>query len=514
MRLSFRILVCLVALLDSGASRVWAQLSTATINGNVRDASGAAISGASIELTSTGTGVARRTTSNESGAYTFLGIQPGSYTLQASATGMAPQRLSPFTLQVNQTATLDFDLKPGDVTQSVTVSGSVVEVQSSTAELGSVVAQKAVADLPLNGRNFSQLLALTPGVSPVSVSQNASGPLRSVGTVVMPSVNGQTGRSNIFLLDGVVNFGANQNYYIVTPIIETIQEFKVQAHNDLAEFGGALGGVVNVVTKAGTNELHGSGWWFIRNDAFDARSFFQPAVTPFRWNQYGCSVGGPVTIPKLYDGKNRTFFLLGYHGYKLRRPNQAFYRVPTPANLTGDLSDWPRQIFNPLTTRPDPGRPGAFVRDPFPGNQIPVSLLDPGALLYARSTLPTPIVTGVADRNAQDGTPFSQNQEEYHARVDHTFRERDLAWFRWSGRLSSVKSSAGRPSLPTNNPTSRRNMGAAWVHTFSAATVLQVQFGHSRQFDETITRFRGLPDNFIGSAGFSDAIARNYELTR
>jgi hypothetical protein len=104
-----------------------------------------------------------------------------------------------------------------------------------------VVSQKAVADLPLNGRNFSQLLALTPGVSPVSVSQNATGPLRSVGTVVMPSVNGQTGRSNIFLLDGVVNFGANQNYYIVTPIVETIQEFKVQAHNDLAEFGGGLG---------------------------------------------------------------------------------------------------------------------------------------------------------------------------------------------------------------------------------------------------------------------------------
>ena len=514
MNVSFQKIFIALAVQLLLAPKLPAQLSTATVSGSVRDASGASIPGASIELTNTGTGIARQTASNDSGIYTFLGIQPGSYTLQASATGMAPQRLSAFTLQVNQTATLDFDLKPGDVTQSVTVSGSAAEVQSSTAELGTVVSQKAVADLPLNGRNFSQLLALTPGVSPVSVSQNATGPLRSVGTVVMPSVNGQTGRSNIFLLDGVVNFGANQNYYIVTPIVETIQEFKVQAHNDQAEFGGGLGGVVNVVTKAGTNELHGSGWWFVRNDAFDARSFFQPAVTPFRWNQYGGSVGGPVTIPKLYSGKNRTFFLLGYQGYKLRRPNQSFFRVPTAANLNGDLSDWPRQIFNPLTTRQDPARPGTFLRDPFPGNRIPATMLDAGALLYARTTLPTPIATGVADRNAQDDTPFSQNQEEYHARVDHTFSERDLAWFRWSGRLSSVSTSAGRPTLPTNNPTSSRNIGAAWVHTFNAATVLQLQFGHSRQFDEIITRFRGLPDNFVASAGFSEALARNYELTR
>jgi hypothetical protein len=303
-----------------------AQLSTGSVTGTVRDSSGASVAGANVTLENTDTRVARKAVTNEIGLYKFIGLQPGQYTLEAASPGFATRRLVPFTLVVNQTASLDFELVPGDISQTVTVAASAVEVQSATAELGTAVAERSVQDLPLNGANFSQLLILAPGVSPVSVAQNSTGPLRSVGTVVMPSVNGQTGRSNLFLLDGVVNFGANQNYYIVTPIVEAIQEFKVQSHNDLAEFGGALGGIVNVVTKAGTNQLHGGAWWSIRNDAFDARDFFQPRVTPFRWNQYGAALGGPVVAPRLYNGRSRTFFFVAWQGYRLRRPTQSYYK--------------------------------------------------------------------------------------------------------------------------------------------------------------------------------------------
>ena len=213
-------------------------------------------------------------------------------------------------------------------------------------------------DLPLNGRNFTQLLALTPGAAPVSVAQNAGGfATAAIGEFVFPSINGQTNRSNFWMIDGVINQGLMVSTPAVNPVIDAIQEFKVQSHNDQAEFGGAMGGIVNVVTKSGTNSVHGTTWYYGRNDAFDARNTFQPRVTPFKQHQYGGSGGGPIL-------KNRTFFYGSYQGFRYRRPDQRFFRVPTSANLNGDLSDEVRQVFDPFSTVPDPGNPGAFMRTP------------------------------------------------------------------------------------------------------------------------------------------------------
>src|SRR5579872_2797186 len=345
-----------------------AQVSTASITGTVRDATGGAVPEAAIILRNPSTGVDRTTSSNTSGNYAFLSVSPGTYTLRSEKAGFATSAIQPFTLAVNQTATFDFTLTVGAVQQAVTVQAVGSAVEASTAELGSVVTNEQVVDLPLNGRNFTQLLTLNPGTSPVSVSQNSSGwtSPSAVGSFTFPAINGATNRSNFFMLDGITNAETMTNTYVIPPIIDTIQEFKVISHVDQAEYGGVTGGYVNVVTKSGTNELHGSAWEFLRNDQLDARNFFQPSVTPLRWNQFGASAGGPVILPKLYNGRNKTFFFLGYQGFRLRQPANSYFRVPTSANLNGDFSDWSSQIYNPFSTRADPNNPGQYIRDPYP----------------------------------------------------------------------------------------------------------------------------------------------------
>ena len=270
-----------------GSVAAYAQISTATVTGIIRDSSGGVVPQAKVSLKNAGTAVERSTTSNSAGNYLFLNINPGQYTLETNAKGFKSSKLAPFTLAVNQTATLDLVLEVGTLEQTVNVEAAAGQVESSTAELGSVVAEKQVVDLPLNGRNFTQLLSLSAGVAPVSVSQNAGGGFGVAKTegsqFVFPAINGQTNRSNFFMLDGIDNQGMVSTY-VVPPIIDAIQEFKVNSHNDQAEFGSSTGGIINVVTKSGTNSLHGTAWEYLRNDAFDARNTFQPNVTPFKQN--------------------------------------------------------------------------------------------------------------------------------------------------------------------------------------------------------------------------------------
>src|SRR6266852_6683148 len=248
--------------------------ASSAIKGTVYDASGGIVPGAAVVLHNTATNLDRTTSSNEAGAYVIPDIQPGDYNLKISKEGFKTVVQAGISLAVNQTATFDVTLSTGSISDSVTVTAEALTLEASTAELGVAVVKQQVNDLPLNGRNFTQLLNLTQGVSTINVSQNSatSGGIWSnpVGTFSYPSVNGQSNRSNLFLLDGVNNEGSFGSTYAVPPIVDDIQEFKVQSHNDDASFGGVMGGVVNVVTKSGTSQFHGSGWEFIRNKALDA----------------------------------------------------------------------------------------------------------------------------------------------------------------------------------------------------------------------------------------------------
>jgi hypothetical protein len=507
----FLVLPLFLGIAFSAAS--FAQLSTGSVTGIVRDQTGAVVSGANGVLRNVDTSVERATISNAAGNYLFLNVNPGRYTLEMKAPGFKASRLSEFTVAVNQTVTFDVALEIGGLEQTVTVGASVAEIESSTAQLGSVVAEKQVADLPLNGRNFTQLLSLAPGVAPVSVAQNAGGfsaPVAQGSQFVFPAINGQTNRSNFFMLDGIANQNALLSAYVVPPIVDAIQEFKVVSHSDQAEFGSSTGGVVNVVTKSGSNGLHGTAWEYVRNDAFDARNTFLDSVTPFKQNQFGFSLGGPVWIPKVYNGRNKTFFFGAFQQFLYRKPANSFFRVPTAANYNGDLSDIPTQIYNPFTTRPDPAIEGGFIRDPFPNNQIPVSLYDQSLVDFAKATLPQAGAKLNGDNNAIDSTPLRQNQQEYTFRVDQNLGMNDSVWFRYSSIENDSTSSGGRPGLTSTHAIPGRNWGANYVHTFSPSLVLQAQYGRLKSQDDQVIIFPGLPASVLQALNFSPVFAGNF----
>ena len=282
----FRTLLWLSSILVFSTVAALAQLSTASLNGVVRDPTGAVVPRASVTLRNSDTGVERNSVSNDSGTYVFSDVNPGRYTLNVRAPNFSTKQVSDFVLAVNQTATIDVALAVGAQTEVVSVEATTEQLQASTAELGTVIAGQQVHDLPLNGRNFTQLLSLTPGVAPISVGQNSMGgrtggfaaPIAEGAAFSFPSINGATNRSNYFLTDGMNNFAAFLSTYAVPPIVDAIQEFKVVSHTDSSEFGSVLGGVVNVVTKSGTNHFHGSAWEYLRNNAFDSQDSFNPIV--------------------------------------------------------------------------------------------------------------------------------------------------------------------------------------------------------------------------------------------
>jgi hypothetical protein len=517
------LLTVLLLLIAGSAS---AQVSTASVNGVVRDPKGAVIPGATIVLASVDTSVEHTSVSNGSGEYVFLNITPGSYTLSASAQGFNPQKVDAFVLAVSQIATVDFSMTVGTQTQMVTVQGTAAQLDVTSASLGTVIATKQVNDLPLDGRNFTTLLSLTPGVVPIMTGQSNGmqngggfGAAVAIGSdYSFPSINGQTNRSDFFLMDGLYDYGAIESTYAIAPIIDAIQEFKVVSHTDDAEFGSVLGGVVNVVTKTGTNSFHGSGWEYLRNTVFDARNYFLPTaeVKPaFHQNQFGGSIGGPVLIPKLYNGRNKTFFFGAYQGFRYSKPSDSDLLVPTAAELAGNEADNGQpQIYNPFETTVVGN---GFTRPAFPGNQIPAALIDQRMVAYAKFVFPaagpffgTPNSSGAYPANAIDTTPLTQVQNEFDVRVDQTFGAKDSAWFRYSFINSTVNQSGGLPNLLTHHPIQARNWGGSYVHIFSPTQIVQGQFSHTTVSDNSTTRFSSSTTDILSTVGFSSAFASGF----
>jgi Carboxypeptidase regulatory-like domain len=508
------LLMSLVVLTSNGS---FAQVSTATLNGVVTDPQGAVVPNATLVLRNVDTSVESKTVSNGAGAYEILSITPGRYTLDASASGFSTKQIPPFTLTVSQVATINFGLAVGVGTTVVTVQGAAPLLQTSSANLGTAIGTQQVNDLPLNGRNFTELLILTPGVTSVNTSANATGvyaPVPIGATVVTPSVNGQPNRSDFFLTDSLPNEESQDTTYAVPPIIDAIQEFKIVSHPDDAEYGSVLGGVVNVVTKTGTNELHGSAWTYYRDAIFDARGYFQPLdvpKSPYHQNQFGASMGGPVSIPKLYNGRNKTFFFGAYQGFRYEKTSDTELLVPTAAQLAGDESTWPTQIYNPFSTTPNPAIPGQYIRQPFPGNQIPANLISPQMVAYAKFVFPAagPVLNSAGD-NAIDPTPLKQSQNQGELRVDESLGEKDSVWFRYSIMNSITSESGGLPTAPEIIPVPARNFGGSWVHAFSPSLVLQVQGGHESAAILFGTQFSAPTAAIFAQVGFAASFAGGF----
>lgn len=524
--IAFFVLTALMACFMTTAS---AQVSTASINGTVTDPSGALIPGATVTLKNLATNVERSTTTNTAGNYVLVNINPGRYTITVHKDGFTTATQPEFELQVNQTSTLDFSLHVGSTVESVTVEAAEAGLQTSTSELGAVIDRKSVNDLPLNGRNFTQLLNLTPGVSTVNTAQNGGNQQfagNTIGSFSFPSINGQTNRSNLFLVDGLNDQESFSSTYSVPPIIDDIQEFKVDSHNDQAQFGGVLGGVVNVVTKSGTNSFHGEAWEFLRNDAFDALNPFtpidaatgEPLKNALHQNEFGANIGGPVLLPH-YNGRNRTFFYGSYEGVRLHTGNNNRSTIPTADQIAGDFSARGVQLYNPYSTTssgartpflcvngaPAPLISGTKLQAPLgttgnpPGTSLcgilPPALIDPNMqkvaqLLYGGLT-PNIKSTPQDTSNYAKTLLNTQDPNSYNVRIDEELGQKDAVF----GRFSHIESPRDIPGI-----FGQSNLNDYWAHqvvvnwnrTFSPSAVLALQFGRNYGFSTNPTL---LPEN-------------------
>jgi len=341
------------------------------ITGLVTDSSGGVIARAVVTVTNPETNLIRTENTNAAGAYSFPNLLPGVYNVKVEMQGFQAEIRSNVELQVQQTARLDFQLQVGAVTQAVEVTGGAPLLNTEDATIGTVIENQRIVDLPLNGRNFLQLVALSPNVS-TSFASGGQSSSRQGGdrSTQQLSISGNRREWNYFTLDGMSNTDVNFNSYLFLPSIDALQEFKVQTGVYSAEFGREVG-QVNVSTKSGTNDYHGALFEFLRNNALDARPFgFTTAVpvsSPFKWNQYGFTLGGPIQIPKLFNGRNRLFFMANFEGFRLRNQTQGVYNVPSLAMRRGDFSE----IL-----------PGTKITDftnnnlPFDNNRLPQSKLD------------------------------------------------------------------------------------------------------------------------------------------
>lgn len=367
-------LMIMITTLVIGSSRLYGQGATAALNGSVIDPLGSPIAGAHVSLVDLATQITRTAVTDNSGLYAFVSVTPGQYFLTISKQGFQTFTTQGLSLNVNQTLTQNAKLAIGQKTQQVTVRTSSENIETTTTELGTAIQTNQVVGLPLNGRNYTQLLTLIPGTSPINTDQSSGTGFggHEIGSFTFPSVNGQPNRSNMFLLDGFTDYAFLGNY-AVAPIIDAIQEFKVQSHNDSAAYGGAIGGIVNVLTRGGTQEYHGAVWEFFRNSALDSKNYFNTSVTPYKQNQFGGDIGGPLFPNRLrrHPRLAKTFFFLAYEGFRSDQASEQKDVLPTQAELNGDFSGISTQLYNPFTTAPDPNNPGSYTRDPFPNNQIP-----------------------------------------------------------------------------------------------------------------------------------------------
>ena len=391
------------------ASVAFAQVDTGTISGTVRDPGGAVIQNALVTVANPSNGSSFSTHTNKDGLYTVVDLKPGTYTVSIRTPGFDTSVKTGIDLRVQDHRSIDFALVVGHRATSIEVRDSAPLLETQTTSLGHVVERKEVQSLPLNGRNYIQLAILGAGTTPSQRSNERNSFV----------ANGQREIQNSYLLDGIDNKNKivgfdSSDAESIEPIIDAIQEFKVQTGTFSAEFGQAAGGVVNVSLRSGTDLLHGSLFEYIRNSYVDAKPFFQPALTAkpqFIQNQYGATVGGPII-------KDRTFLFFAWQSSRISDASPQLATVPTTAQLQGQFT---QTIYNPATTTPNPDGSG-YARTPFPENYISPTIFDPVAaqlaLLY-----PAPNLAG--PNNFFSNQKETVNNDQYLARVDHRFSDRD-----------------------------------------------------------------------------------------
>jgi len=469
----FRSLVCLLAIAIAGVS-VDAQQITGSIRGTVVDPSGAVVSGATVSARQIETGLTRTAVTDRVGAYVVLELPVGHYEVQVEARGFQKYIQQGIVLDVNETASVPVRLSVGAETEQVQVHADAQLIESGVTSLGKTVSEREVLDLPLNGRNFTQLGLLQPGVVPLTPGlAEAGGSLREGQAY---AVNGQRPESNNFLIDGANNFNGVDGGFVLKPPVDAITEFRILTHNAGAEFGQSLGSTTNIITRSGTNRFHGALWEFLRNDAFDATNYFAARTEPLKQNQFGATFGGPIR-------KDKTFFFAYFEGFRNRQGQTTSSTVPSVAERNGDFSalcpegftagfcnNQNHQLFN------------VFLSQPYPNNQYPVDTQTNPITQNLLQYIPFPNSGPNVFTTTQ---VVRQDSNQGGVKVDHYLTPSDILNFRYSiidgTQFNPIPTSgASVPGFPVGQDQRAQNFVLQETHTFSPSMIGVFRFSYLR----------------------------------
>jgi len=476
-----------------------AQNTTATVVGRVGDASDAAVPGVTVTLTGTETGLTLNTKTAEDGTYVFSLVRPGRYRLTLEKSGFQKFKTQGFDLEVDETQRFDVRLTIGQVSETITVMERPGMVETDTSSLGEVMTNREVEELPVDGRNPFELAALVAGVQ-VGGSFGDGLTVNRMAAVMTAVNNFQTSGgiagSNEVLLDGAPITLCCQGQPALIPSMDVTLQMKVQTNTSSSEFGRSSGGVLNVITKSGTNDVHGSAYEFFKNEQLNAAGFnvnrsgkppipgrddFRP---PLRSNQYGFTLGGPVFIPRVYSGKNRTFFFVGFEGTEVRNTTFNTIVVPPAEIRSGNFSSAPNPVYDVLSTT-------GSIRTPFPGNQIPASRINPISLNYLKF-YPEPSREGTV-QNFDYIAKITTTDHQTNARIDHNFDEKN----RFFGRFSTVYDNYLSPDWlpnagPNGGPSGAHQIVSAqtvvldYTKVISASLVLDMRYSFAKQDNRNV----------------------------
>src|SRR6266849_2913997 len=471
-----RNLICLLVTIFAGLNLV-AQQITGSIRGTVSDPSGAFVEAAAVTANQTETGLTRSAMTDRTGVYILLELPVGHYQLQVEAKGFRKYIQQGITLNVNETAIIPIHLVVGAESQVLEVNADAHLIQGTVTSLGKTVSEREVLDLPLNGRNFTQLGLLQPGVVPLTPGlAEAGGSLRDGQAY---AVNGQRPESNNFLIDGANNFNGVDGGFVLKPPVDAITEFKILTHNASAEFGNSLGSTTNIITRTGTNRFHGALWEFLRNDAFDATNYFAATTEPLKQNQFGATIGGPIH-------KDKTFFFGYYEGFRNRQGETDSSTVPSLAQRNGDFSALCTAGFSGgFCNNPNQQLFNVFFNQPYPNNQLPPVGV-PGGINPLSENLLNFFPLPNNGTNVFTSTQVvRQDSNQYGVRLDHYLGASDILNFRYAisdgSQFNPIPTSgASVPGFPVGQEQRAQNFVAQETHTFSPSMIGVFRFSFLR----------------------------------
>ena len=458
-----------------------AQTTNAAIVGIVTDATGGVVPNASVTATNSATGVSRSVTTNDAGAYTLSPLIPGEYEVKVVNAGFKTKAQGNISLQTGATQKVDFQLEVGQVSERIEVTAAAPIMQTQEASVAGVVTTSQLERIPVNGRNFTRLMVMMPGVSDAAPNQSKG----AQAGLQMMSINGQRQQDNNFTIDGVDNNIMYMSSGIGAPPMDSIQEFRV-ATNNSAEYGRNAGANVNISIKSGSRDIRGSVYEYLRNDKFDANDWFANAQgagkVPFRQNQYGVAIGGPVVIPKIYHGREKTFWFASWEGFRRRRGNTLINTTPVDTWRNGDFSNITQQLFDPTTGKADPA--GKVTRTPFGGNIIPQSRINAGMKFLTDTYMPAVNRSGLTN-NYLATNPTANDRDMLVLRGDHTLSEKDTIFARYLRQRVGETAPSAYPTRSNGVRIDSDNFGVGWNHIFNPTTVLEAKYGYNHPNNPT-----------------------------